>query len=133
MQEGEYKSNIMRKSAGTSFSMYDKDILAIDSPSQRVEGPWVVVYKDSANRWAIVALDWDGKPSLGIRWFYGNSGTPISSSYATWFIIPEDLIPSIVSGLLSLSVSSQLLNDLQKYLNGTTTGQQLQKHIINSN
>ena len=121
----------MQKHAGTLFSMSDSDILKIDSPSQRVEGPWIVVHKDITNRWAIVALDWDGKPSLGIRWFYGNSGTPISSSYATWFIIPEDLVPSIMSGFVGLYVSARVLSEVQQYVQGEITGSELREHLQN--
>ena len=121
----------MQKHAGITFSMSNLDILTIDSPSTKVDGPWIVVYKDTANRWAIVALDWEGKPRLGIRWFYGNSGTPISSSYATWFILPDDLIPSIISGLVGLYVSAHVCNEVQQYVQGKITGPELREHLQN--
>ncbi|GAB6392219.1 MAG: hypothetical protein MdMp014T_1592 [Treponematales bacterium] len=61
--------------------MSDEAILGIKSPRSRIGGPYCVVYKDVEERFAIVALDWDGKPRLGIRWFWGSLGVPASSGY----------------------------------------------------
>jgi hypothetical protein len=54
----------------------DSKILELNSPQSRVRGPYVVVFKELEERWAIVAMDWEGKPRLGIRWFWGNNGNP---------------------------------------------------------
>ncbi|MBQ9440734.1 MAG: hypothetical protein IJU35_09165 [Paludibacteraceae bacterium] len=110
-----------KKKAGERFP-FDKDeeLLQINSPRHRVGGPWCVVYRDKKQRWAIVALDWDKKPALGIRWFYGKSGTPISSSYATWFIIPELIHQAI---LKKVNASQYVYH----YLSGKISGKELQK------
>ena len=54
----------------------DSKILEINAPQGVVGGPYVVVFKEPEERWAIVAMDWEGEPSLGIRWFWGNNGHP---------------------------------------------------------
>lgn len=92
--------SVMKKNAGKNFNLKDdKEILSIDSPRQNVLGPWLVVYKNVPDRWAIVILHYDTKPCLGIRWFYGNTGTPAVRGFATWFIIPELMVESIVDKL----------------------------------
>ncbi len=45
----------------------DSEILKVNSPQDSVGGPYVVVYKDTDERWAIVAMKWDGMRRLGIR------------------------------------------------------------------
>ena len=118
----------MQKKAGLHFNINsDVDILNINSPRQRVKGPWCVIARGN-KRWVMVALDWDKKPSIGIRWFYGNSGTPISSSYATWLIIPEELQTTIVIGV-NLPIHRQ--EAVQRYLRSEITGEELCKIFNN--
>ena len=113
----------MKKTAGNGFPLHlDTEILKIDSPRRRLRGPWCVVHKEISNRWAIVAMDWDSKPVLGIRWFYGKSGTPISSSYATWFVIPLELNKSILD---SLELPQNVYDEIQRFLDGKITGDEL--------
>lgn len=76
----------------------DGFILSIDSPKTKVRGPYVVVFTHAQERWALVALHWDGTPALGIRWFWGSMGNPISTGHRTWFIIPSTLDHAILSG-----------------------------------
>lgn len=109
----------MVKNAGILFKLEDnKEILSIDSPRKSLYGPWLVVYKDLSERWAIVVLHWKGNPSkpeepcLGIRWFYGNQGTPSVRSYATWLIIPKELADSIVDKLPLPAQHRQRVNDI---------------------
>jgi hypothetical protein len=86
--------------SGESFDLNkDSEILKLNSPKNSVKGPYKVVYKDVAERWVIVALDWDEKPSLAMRWFWGNGGNPFSSGNPTWLIIPSPLLSSILNGL----------------------------------
>ena len=70
----------MVRNAGQDFCMSDERILEINSPrpdhkapdkASVTGGPYVVVYKNPGERWAIVAFDWGkGKrPHLGFRWF----------------------------------------------------------------
>jgi len=75
----------------------NEKILSVCSPKNMVGGPYEVVYK--ADYWAIVTLDYDGTPRLGIRWFIGEMGTPSARGNATWFVLPEELYNSILSGL----------------------------------
>lgn len=97
---------------GKDFPLYSNDeILGIKSPKENVgqEGPHVVVFKDTDNRWAIVAMDWDERPSLGIRWFWGNSGHPSAFGNPQWFVIPSELNESILLGLPLTREFSDLL------------------------
>ena len=77
----------------------DEEILKINSPKEHCEGPYKVVFKDMNDRWAIVALTWDGNPTLGIRWFWGEKGNPTSTGYPTWLIIPSTLHNAVLNGL----------------------------------
>ena len=87
------------KNTGESFTLDDDDILQINSPKKRLSGPYVVIFKSLEERWAIVAFDWDKKPRLGIRWFWGNGGNPFSSGNGTWLVIPPSLSKNILLGL----------------------------------
>jgi hypothetical protein len=96
----------MKQNAGIGFPMEENvEILGIDSPRKNVVGPWLVVHKDLSERWAIVVLHWqsvpdkDPEPCLGIRWFYGNQGTPSVRTYATWLIIPKELTDNVLDKL----------------------------------
>jgi hypothetical protein len=77
----------------------DANILAINSPKSCVDGPYKIVYKHIEERWVIIALDWNGQPRLGIRWFWDKSGNPISRGYPTWFVIPPSMSNTILNGL----------------------------------
>lgn len=86
--------------SGKDFPLQDDSkILAINSPRDSVGGPYAVVYKNMEERWAIVAMDWDGEPRLGMRWFWGGGGNPLSSGYPIWLVIPPSLSKNILSGL----------------------------------
>ena len=78
---------------GEDFDLFDDSkILQINSPRENISGPFDVVYKDSDERWAIVTIKWDGKPRLGIRWFWDSNGMPNGHGYSTWFVgkpLPE--------------------------------------------
>ena len=116
----------MRKNAGITFPFFsDTDILDINSPRKRIHGPWYVIARGTS-RWALVALNWDDRPALGIRWFYGPSGTPISSSYATWFIVPDDLQNILLKGL---NLSKDITTEVENFLAGTISGQELQNKL----
>ena len=105
----------------------DDEILKINSPKDRVAGPYVVVHKDINKRWAIVALVWDTKPCLGIRWFHGKNGNPSSRNYPTWLIIPDDLTVSILNGL-QIKVEFRKLID--KFLHEEIEGDVLKNSLI---
>ena len=100
----------------------DSAILEIKSPKDRVRGPYVVVFKNLAERWAIVAMDWEGEPRLGIRWFWGNGGNPFSSAHPTWLVIPPELSKSI---LLGLPLAHKFSDRLEEYLTGKISGEAL--------
>lgn len=109
--------------SGENFPLEDDSkILSINSPKNSVGGPYVVVYKNLEERWAIVAMDWDGEPRLGIRWFWGNGGNPFSSSYPIWLVIPPSLSKSILAGLpLNHRFSGKLDDFLTGKIDGTST------------
>jgi len=102
----------------------DEEILNITSPKDRLKGPYVVVYKNIQEEWAIVAFDWDSVPSLGIRWFYGEKGNPISNFQPTWFIIPLTLANAVLNGL---PLDFQFRNKLNCFLANKITSEQLKK------
>jgi len=115
------------KNTGEDFDIEDDSkILQIDSPKAHLSGPYTVVFKNLDERWAIVALDWDGgngpEPRLGIRWFWGNGGNPFSSGNGTWLVIPPSLSKNILSGLPIDHVVSGRLED---FLCGKISGAQL--------
>ena len=102
----------------------DEMILTINSPKGRLEGPYVVVYKDLAERWAIVAFLWDEFPVLGIRWFWDNNGNPISNYLPIWFVIPSALQNAILNGL---PLEFQFRDKLNRFLAGEILGEELRK------
>ena len=110
------------KNTGVHFPLNNKDILQINSPQSSLSGPYVVVYKNLEERWAIVAFDWGGKPHLGIRWFWGNGGNPLSSGHGTWFVIPQSLSKNI---LLGLPLSHSFYCKLNEFLCGKISGKEL--------
>ncbi len=103
----------------------DAKILKINSPRNRVTGgPYIVVYRNIKERWVIVALDWDKKPSLAIRWFWDKSGNPVSTSHATWFCLPQELHDVILNGLkMALPIQEMV----KQYLCGKISGQKLKE------
>jgi hypothetical protein len=109
------------KNAGEDFPLEDNNkILEINSPQKSIKDPYVVVHKNLVDRWAIVAIDWDGKPHLGIRWFWGNGGNPISTGYAVWFVLPTSLSKSMLSGLpLGHEFSAKIDDFLAGKIKGT--------------
>jgi hypothetical protein len=110
---------------GIDFNMENgEDILKINSPRSLVDGPYTVVFKDMEERWVIVALCWDNKPNLAIRWFWDNNGNPQSHGYATWLIIPSMLQNAVLNGL---PLDFLFRDRLNYFLTGEIIGNQLKK------
>ena len=111
--------------SGEKFDLnLDEEILRLGSPRENVEGPYVVVYKDLKARWAVVALDWDSEPRLGIRWFWGSAGNPFSSGHPTWFVVPPSLSRSILAGL---PLDHTFQRGIDDFLAGEISGDELPK------
>jgi len=111
--------------SGETFPLEnDASILEIDSPRENIGGPYAVVYKDLEDRWAIVALSWDGEPRLGIRWFWGGGGNPFSSAHPTWLVIPPSLSRGILASLPPPHVFHRRVDD---FLAGIISGDTLQR------
>lgn len=107
---------------GKNSDMSDDNILSISSPMYTVGGPYKVVYKNVDARWAIVALNWSGKATLGIRWFTDTIGLPNSRGYPTWFVIPSELQSAILNGIpMELGFKMRII----EYLQGKITGEDL--------
>jgi hypothetical protein len=119
----------MAVKAGSSYPLNVHDILKINSPTKHVDGPYVVVYIDTAERWAIVALSYGGNPRLGIRWFSSTCGVPQSSAISTWFIIPPVLNIAILN---SLGLSPNDNATLNNFLNGNINGDVLKQTGVKS-
>ena len=108
---------------GEDFPLKENDkILEINSPRNSVGGPYVVVFKNVDERWAIVAMDWDKEPRLGIRWFWGGGGNPFSSSHPIWLVIPPSLSRNILSGL---PINHSFSTKIDDYLSGKIKGSKL--------
>ncbi|MEI7664199.1 MAG: hypothetical protein WCK34_18475 [Bacteroidota bacterium] len=108
---------------GIKFNIEDdNEILKINSPVTSVGGPYKVVFKNIKERWAIVAMDWDDEPRLGIRWFWGGGGNPFSSAYPTWLVIPTSLINSILNGL---PLKFTFRKKIEDYLSGDIDGSEI--------
>ena len=113
--------------SGENFDLgNDSKILAIKAPQDSVGGPYVVVYKNLEERWAIVAMDWDEEPRLGIRWFWLTSGCPLSNHQPIWFVVPPSLSKNLLSGLPLDHMFSGKLDD---YLTGKITGTELKTSV----
>lgn len=111
------------KNGGENFDLgNDNEILSINSPQRNVGGPYVVVHKDMKDRWAIVAMNWDKEPVLGIRWFWGEGGNPRSTTYSTWLVVPSSLSMNMLSGL---SLEPSLRSKLEDFLSGKIDGSKL--------
>lgn len=104
--------------------MTKEEILSVNSPKDFVRGPYAVVLKNDVDMWAIVALEWEGTPTLGMRWFNSDLGFPSSYGNGIWIIIPEELH----RGLLT-SVSLKTAVHVQDFLSGKITGEELKKLV----
>ena len=100
----------------------DNEILKINSPRDNVGGPYIVVYKCIKARWAIVAMEWDDDPRLGIRWFWGKQGHPVSTHHPVWFVVPPQLSKSILAGL---PLKHAFGSKVDKFLAGDISGNDL--------
>ena len=110
----------------------DEAILSITSPQDHVNGPYAVIYKNEEELWAVVALDWDKAPTLGVRWFSPPSedqtkgGNPTSRNFPTWLIVPGPLHKAILAGLpLNVPTYDHVL----QFLTGAISGEELQEAI----
>ncbi len=111
------------KNAGSDFEIEDDSkILQINSPREALSGPYIVVFKNMEERWAIVAFEWEGNPRLGIRWFWDGSGNPVSCGHGTWLVIPPSLSKNILSGL---PIDHVFSSKIDAFLCGNITGEQL--------
>ena len=76
-----------------------ESIMKINSPADRLVGPVDLVYRNEIEGWAIVTIYWDNSPTLGIRWFWGTYGTPVSYNHPQWFVLPDGLHQAILNQL----------------------------------
>lgn len=110
---------------GENFNLEkDDEILKINSPKDSLDGPYAVVYKSISQRWAIVAMNWDDEPTLGMRWFLGKNGNPQSHGIATWLVIPSMLQNAVLNGL---PLDFQFRYSLNRFLTGEISGDELKK------
>lgn len=72
----------------------------VNSPRDRLKLLEVVFQNEDRDRSYSVAIgNWDAEPSLLIRWNGTEKqpkGNPISTGYATWFVIPHELERAIL-------------------------------------
>ena len=111
--------------SGENFDLENDDkILEIKSPKKSIGGPYFVVFKSVEERFAIVALDWNKKPKLAIRWFWSKKGNPVSRGHATWLVIPPMLHNAILNGL---PLDFKLRDNLNRFLTGEISGNELKE------
>ena len=112
--------------------MDNETILAVRSPSNRVGGPYAVVYKHIEQKWAIVALSWREddveRPTLGIRYFGPNESTdfPRIGDKSAWLLLPDALHRGI---LLSLHLEPMVHYNVLQFLDEAISGQQLRERL----
>ena len=95
--------------------MDECSILKINSPVDRLRGPFDIVYKNEVEGWAIVTICWDDTPTLGIRWFWGEYGMPVTYGHPQWFVIPQGLHESIINQLqISISMKKKVIDFLSE-------------------
>ena len=105
--------------------MKNEDIMSVNSPKASIGGPYAIVSKNDEAQWAIVALEWEETPTLGMRWFDENGvGFPSSRNYPTWIIIPEELHKGI---LLSADVRTTTL--VTDFLSCKISGDELKQKL----
>ena len=113
-----------RQYCGRDFPLRDdKEILEIDSPQGKVRGPYVAVVKSLAERWAIVAMEWENRPCLGIRWFWERNGYPHAINWGTWLVLSTSLSEIMRPGLPLQEIRRRTLED---FLAGRMPGEGLQ-------
>jgi hypothetical protein len=75
---------------------------------------------------AIVALNYDEDPGLGLRWFWDHSGYPLARQYAAWMILPKSVSKALLKvGAFGLSPERICL--LQEFLDGRISSTELIK------
>jgi hypothetical protein len=115
--------------AGESFfdKANDSDILKINSPKNKVRGPYAVVYKNTTSKWALCALHWENKLQLGIRYFWGKAGMPVSRWHSTWLVVPTELTTTILNGL---PLDAKFRSKIDDFLSGKIDGKDLIKNGV---
>ena len=109
-------------------------MLRARSPKRKVGGPYIIVYKvwdeEEGYGWSICALDYDGDPRLGIRWWglpepNGNlPGFPGPKHQPKWLILPEEISEGV---LTSLPIHPKVLHAIRRFLAGAADGADLEK------
>ncbi len=108
--------------------MTNEEILNVKSPTKYVGGPYAVVLKNDVDMWAIVALEWEGERTLGIRWFNTKYGMPVThranKTYSLWFRLPQDILGAILS-----TVEDSIKESVEDFLSGKITGEDLKQKL----
>ena len=116
-----------RPQCGRHFPLRDDgEILQINSPQDKVGGPYVVVVKSLAERWAIVAMEWENAPCLGIRWFWERNGYPHAFDWGTWLVNARSLSEILRPGLPLEAGCRRMLED---FLAGRIPGDRLRRAL----
>lgn len=75
-----------------------------------------VVYDGGESGSSVAELEWDGKPSIGIRWNGWNGGNnerqplgnPQSRGHPTWFHVPEEFADAVLARARELAPETPL-------------------------
>ena len=112
----------------------DETILSVNAPRANLCGPYIVVYKDCKESWAIAAIKWGDEdrktPTLGIRWFppasedQSRGGFPAIAGIPVWYIIPDPLHKTILAGL---PLKVPIYHAVIKFLAGEISGDELRE------
>jgi len=91
-----------------------KDPKTVISPKPNVKN--IIVLHDGGNKpgsYSVAKLKWNGRDVIGVRWNINENepfdpakvsgaedciGEPNSRGYATWFILPDDLLQTLIKG-----------------------------------
>lgn len=102
------------KGAGENYELTERSILNINSPRNNLEGPFFVVDIDVEDRNATVAVMWNHRPRLGIRWFYSTNGTPNIIGNASWHILPNKYAFLIANNIQNSELKNRTLDFLNE-------------------
>lgn len=81
----------------------------VTAPRNLVKGV-DVLFNTGPGGWSVARLEWEDHEVLGIRWNGEDGpgvGNPQSRGFATWFVLPDELRPTIVDRIEELSLHKE--------------------------
>ena len=87
------------------------DPTIVQGPKRHVDNVRVI-YDGGEWQSAVAELEWDGKPSVGIRWNGSSEGQPLghpqSRGYPIWFQVPPEFADAVLTRARELAPETPL-------------------------